>query len=70
MATLLALADIIVVNYALHYTQGLDHYEREMRKMFEQVADFAKTPGKARNGLGLLNQSLRGLGRPRLGAAS
>lgn len=46
---MLKAADVLVVNYALHYNDHeMGHYEMEMRHMFKQVEEFAKTPGKAR----------------------
>lgn len=48
MRGLMSAADVLVVNYALHYSDfDMAEYEREMRRMFEQVGEFARTPGKA-----------------------
>ena len=54
MAAVLSLADVVVVNYALHYHGPLDHpervmdeYEQEMHALFLQLDAFASLPGKA-----------------------
>ena len=50
----LSLADVVVVNYGLHYHGPEGHpeltmseYEAEMRKLFALLEGFAKLPGKA-----------------------
>ena len=54
MAAVLSLADVVIVNYALHYhgppdhpERMLDDYEQEMHALFLQLDAFAKLPGKA-----------------------
>jgi hypothetical protein len=54
MAALMALADVIVVNYALHYhgppghpEQKMEVYEQEMTGLFAQLEAFGSQPGKA-----------------------
>lgn len=54
MTPLLGFADVILVNYGLHYLVELQgggvttEYDEALREFFAQVAEFAATPGKAR----------------------
>jgi len=50
----LTMADVVVVNYGLHYhgppgapERKLEEYEHEMRGLFEQLDAFAQLPGRA-----------------------
>ena len=54
LAAVLSLADVVVVNYALHYhgppgqpERRFDEYAQEMHAMFVQLEAFARLPGKA-----------------------
>ena len=54
MVAILSLADVVIVNYALHYhgppghpERMLDEYEQEMHALFLQLDAFARLPGKA-----------------------
>ena len=54
MAGSLTMADVVVVNYGLHYhdppgqpERKLEEYEAEMRRLFAQLDEFAQQPGKA-----------------------
>ena len=47
MAGVGALADVIVVNYALHYAGNVSEYEEHMPQMFQQLSDWvAAKPGR------------------------
>ena len=47
MAGLMQLADIIIVNYGLHYQNNMSEYQEAMPQMLAQLEAFAEQPGKA-----------------------
>lgn len=47
MAGVMALADVVVVNYALHYAGNTSEYEEHMPQMFQQLSEWVTAnPGK------------------------